>query len=73
MEQLTNNQTPQVDGKAIREARKNNRLFILFLIIDLIIIGLIAYEIVALVYLNPQAQKAAEEAANAANQIRFLI
>ena len=74
MEQLTTEQPIENEGSKIRKIRKNNRLFVLFLIIDLIIVGLIVYEIIALVHQNQEAQKAAEEAANTAvNALKFLI
>ena len=44
---MEENKTP-ITGKEIKEQRKNNRIFGLFLIIDIIIVVLIIIEIVSL-------------------------
>ena len=68
------NENQTLTEKDIRNIKKNNRLFILFLAIDLFIVGLIVYEIIALVTKNFEGQKAAEEAASdLVESIRFLI
>lgn len=64
--------TPE-NGKELVENRKNRRLFILFLVIDVILLGLIAYEIFALIKNGIDAKNASTTAINIIEQIKNLI
>ena len=67
----------EIDPKELVENRKNRRLFIAFLIVDVFVLALIIYEIVMIirngVIASNEAKKAAETAANVVEQIKLLI
>ena len=67
----------EIDPKELVENRKNRRLFIAFLIVDVFVLALIIYEIVMIirngVIASNEAKKAAETAANVIEQIKLLI
>ena len=67
----------EIDPKELVENRKNRRLFIAFLIVDVFVLALIIYEIVMIirngVIASNEAKKAAETAANVIEQIKYII
>ncbi len=70
----------KVESMSLVETRKNRRLFILFLVIDVILLGIIVYEIIASIKNGlaakeaaKQAEEAAKKAAEAAQSFRYLF
>ena len=67
----------EIDPKELVENRKNRRLFIAFLIVDVFVLALIIYEIVMIIrnglIASNEAKKAAETAANVIEQIKYII
>ena len=45
---MEENEVNNVSGSEIKQQRSNNRVFAFFLILDLVLLGLIIYEIIAL-------------------------
>lgn len=45
---MEENEVNNVSGSEIKQQRSNNRVFVFFLVLDLVLLGLIIYEIIAL-------------------------